>query len=230
MCPKDAFRAIQCIRMRLTRTYIGPTIGYHGDGGKKVFPNRKFGELMIERDLIDKNQLSVALKKQQETGTRIGSILVGNGDITEEQLGDFLSFYYDVPKIDLSHTQIPSHILSLLDKEFMGNAGVIPFKIIEDATGCKTLMLAMVDPTDDAAIEKVGNDTRMIVEPFVMTHGLFLKTYKRLIENDKSIETILDDFETRDLVTALIKILHDRGMLSKEEIIKVIGSGGKSND
>lgn len=193
-----------------------------------MFPNRKFGELMIERNLINKTQLSKALKKQQSTGRRIGSILVENGDITETQLGDFLSFYYDVPKIELTSTSISSQVLSLIDEDLISNAGIIPFRILEDATGHKTLMLAMIDPTDDSAINKAEQLTQMEVEPFVITHGLFIETYKHLIEDVKQIDSSYQECDTHDLLTALIELLSAQGTLSKEDLSKLLMERNKN--
>ncbi len=187
-----------------------------------MFPNRKFGELMIERSLIDKHQLSKALKQQQTTGRRIGSILVDNGDISEEQLENFLAFYYDVPKIDLTGTPISATTLRLLDREFIGNTGVIPFRVIEDAAGRKTLMLAMIDPTDDSAIAKAEEMTHMEVEPFVITHRIFLDKFKSLPEESPTDGSLFKDCETRDLLIALIDALADQGILSREELQRLI--------
>ncbi len=179
---------------------------------------------MIERNLIDKSQLAKALKIQQTTGRRFGSILVENGDITQEQLSEFLSFYFDVPNIDLTNTSIPNYVMALLAPDFISNAGVIPFKILQDSTGHKTLLMAMLDPTDNSAIQKVEELTLMEVEPFVITHGLFLETHKRLMNDAQPIDSFYKDLDTRDLLIALIETLQAKGTLSKEELNRLLGS------
>ncbi len=49
-----------------------------------------FGDYLIEKGKIDREDLDVALKLRTEKGIRLGVLAVDDGLLTEQQLGDIL--------------------------------------------------------------------------------------------------------------------------------------------
>ncbi len=103
---------------------------------------------------ITRTMLEGALQRQREEGGRLGEILVANGNISPEVMGDGLARRLGVPRARLQGGVDPA-ILDLLDERSRRRYNVVPMAV--DANGA--LMLAMADPTDVLTLD----DLRMLV-------------------------------------------------------------------
>ena len=90
----------------------------------------KLGLLLLKAGLINEEQLKRSLEIQEETGRKIGGILVGLGFITRSELMDFLSSQYHVSAIDLRSIVVDSDLLKILPKELVYRHQVFPIKKI----------------------------------------------------------------------------------------------------
>jgi len=122
----------------------------------------KLGLLLLKEGLINEEQLKRALDIQEETGRKLGSILVGLGFITQSELMNFLSNQYHVPFIDLRSILIDGEVVNLLPKDLVYRHQVFPVKKIG-----KVLTLAMSNPDDVDAIEEVKFATGCQVNPVI---------------------------------------------------------------
>ena len=62
---------------------------------------KRLGDMLVERDVISKFQLSAALNDQRRWGNRLGTSLIRLGFIHEETLTEFLATQYGLPSVDL---------------------------------------------------------------------------------------------------------------------------------
>ena len=71
-------------------------------------PNRnsKLGEILVEKKWIDNPTLEEALKKQKTDRKFLGSILIADGKITEEQLAEALSLQFQLPFVKIKNFYI----------------------------------------------------------------------------------------------------------------------------
>lgn len=81
----------------LTLTHKG-NFGYvYFEGGRVIYSsvvNRpdRLGDLLVAHDVINRDQLSVAMAQQAKgTGQRLGELLVGLGSVTQEKLNEYIS-------------------------------------------------------------------------------------------------------------------------------------------
>ncbi len=103
----------------------------------------RLGDALLKMGLINEVQLDAALKQQQHTGQKLGSILVEQGLIAENQLSQQLAKHLNMPFIDLQ--QLPAHLrLSTRLKEVQARA--IHAVALEEENG--RLTIAFSDPTD----------------------------------------------------------------------------------
>jgi type IV pilus assembly protein PilB len=124
-------------------------------GGAVAAPVRTgLGEVLIEMGAISRTVLEGALQRQREEGGRLGEILVANGYITPEVMGDGLAKRLGVPRARLANGVDPA-ILNLLDDRSRRRYNVVPMAV--DANGA--LVLAMADPADVLTLD----DLRMLV-------------------------------------------------------------------
>ena len=63
---------------------------------------KRLGEILLERGIIDEDQLNSALAYQRQWGHRLGGALVAKGFLTEGMRVKVLSETMSLPAVDLS--------------------------------------------------------------------------------------------------------------------------------
>ena len=88
----------------------------------------RMGQRLLEAQLISEEQIRTALQVQEVSGSRLGSILVEMGAVSESTLLQFLSQQYGVSTIDLSTCQVDPELLTLIPVEMAKKYTVIPVR------------------------------------------------------------------------------------------------------
>jgi chromosomal replication initiator protein DnaA len=123
-------------------------------------PTSKLGEFLLERKLVNKKQLHQALKRQQERGTSLGSILIEMGVLSGEALGTFLEQECQVPHVDLPGATPSVDALRRLDRDLALSLIALPL-----ALDGQKLTVVMSDPLDTAAVEQLRDATGCEIDP-----------------------------------------------------------------
>ena len=131
----------------------------HGD-------NYKIGFLLLESGMITPEQLTVALKRQSESGERIGSVLLQLGYLNTDTLLDFLHRHFGRPTIDLFHVQIDLPVLNILSYEQMKRFQALPVSLSSQG-----LFVAMADPDDVTTVEAIRAIAGRPIDPVVVPHS-----------------------------------------------------------
>jgi hypothetical protein len=112
----------------------------------------RIGDLLVSYGLITSQQLEHALRTQKLRGGRLGTVLVGERFIDSATLGHFLSVQLGIDAVDSAQ---------LLDVP-AANAGMIPKRLavrhraVALSQNARVLTVAMIDPTDLAAIQDLA--------------------------------------------------------------------------
>ncbi|MDP2344076.1 MAG: hypothetical protein Q8O67_24175 [Deltaproteobacteria bacterium] len=117
---------------------------------------KRLGELLLEKRLIDVNQLTAALAHQRQWGIRLGAALVANGFIAEGTLMQVLSDALGLPMVDLSKVVLDKAALALVPVRVCEQYEVFPIAVREPKGGRRTLLLAMADPLNVTAVDEVA--------------------------------------------------------------------------
>lgn len=117
---------------------------------------KKLGEILVEAGLITHEQLEGALGRQTETGRLLGPILIEMGLVTEQDIMRALADQLSVPSVDLSKSEIPTEVATLLPEEFCRQHHVVPILVEGD-----TVTVAVGDPTNVFAMDL----TRGVMSP-----------------------------------------------------------------
>lgn len=141
-----------------------------------------FGQHLMAQQIIDSSQLTKALLEQEETGARLGEILVRQKVLTSEQLFLELSKYLGVAKIDLTQVEIDPDVASLLSEEAALRYGAIPVRLKD-----RILQIAMYDPGNHRSIENIRILTGFEVEPLLAIEAQVVTAIKRYLTVEKSI-------------------------------------------
>lgn len=126
--------------------------------------NKHLGELLLERGIIDRQQIAMALTFQKEKGGLFGEVLVKLKFATEEDIAQALTCQYGFPYLPLSNYEIDQEVINSVPENVCRQYCLIPI----DKIG-KSLTLAMSDPLNMAAMEDVELITGGTIQAFVST-------------------------------------------------------------
>jgi type IV pilus assembly protein PilB len=155
----------------------------------------RLGTILIREGLITQDQLDGALKDARTNATRLGFSLIKLGFIHEEELTRMLSRQYRVPAVDISKVVVDPRILKLLPGDIAHKHLVLPLRRVG-----RTLTVAMANPADPTAIDQLKFVTRHDIEPVLV--GEF--TLKRQIDQyygkqeDDVLADLLDEIDDHD--------------------------------
>lgn len=114
----------------------------------------KIGELLVAAGVIEPATLEVALEKQRAQGGRLGKILIAMGALDEEMLVRSVARQLDMPVAWLRGKQVRPDVLLQLPRHIALKHRCLP--VMLDRKGTETLLVAMEDPSDNAALDEVA--------------------------------------------------------------------------
>ena len=143
--------------------------------------SRKLGELLIREEMITREQLDEALSQKSNSNRFLGEILVSMDCITEEELIGFLVRQCRIPHLKLSNFQVSSEIAELIPAEICEEHKLIPI----DKLG-NLLTIAMVNPIDVEALEKIKSTVEFRIKPILCSWADFRNLFEKLYGDEES--------------------------------------------
>ena len=151
--------------------------------------NRKLGELLIQEDIITRLQLEEALREKHPTDEFLGEVLVRLKYITEDELIGFLARQCRIPHLKLSNFQVGEEVAELIPEKICREYKLIPI----DKLGT-LLTVAMVNPLDVGALEKLKKTVELRIKPILCSWGDFKTIYTKIYgSEDRNIRQIHED-------------------------------------
>jgi hypothetical protein len=135
----------------------------------------KVGNMLVKERIITEAQLEEALRNQVIFGGRIGTNLIELGYLTADQLAVHLSRYKGVPHAHPGDLHsIPPEVIAQIPADMAKKHQVLPISLDK-----KRLTVAMVDPADLAAIDKLSFMTGMYINPVIIPELLLFMAHER---------------------------------------------------
>lgn len=119
---------------------------------------------LIEKGLIKKEDIDKAIKESQKSGQHLVDVLVKDGLISDEVLAKHFSDQLSLPKMSLAKYLVDEEVIKLVPESMCRENEVLPLFKLDN-----TVTVAMANPLDIRAIDKVHAKTKCIVEPVVST-------------------------------------------------------------
>ncbi len=216
--------------------------------------NKKLGELLLEAGLIDEFQLKSALAEQAEWGGKVGSIITRKGFVSEKEMLSVIEKQYGLTAISLDAIEKPSdEVLKMVGADAAKKFGIFPVGFEG-----KTLLIAIADPTDLKTIDDITFKLGMRIKPLLALESeivraiaeyyegniageSFRMTKEKLAQFDasfsadniqtepeKSAAKPKTDISQKVVIESLIELLVSKGIITREELIKIIKSRGRS--
>src|SRR5712672_4755277 len=145
--------------------------------------SQRLGDLLVREKIISAEQLTQALRKQKETGSRLGSVLVKLGFLNDEEVTNFLSRQYGVPAINLQFFEIDSNVVKLIPEETAKRYQILPLSRVG-----ASLTIAMVDPTNVFAMDDIKFMTGFNIEPVVASETSLIEGIEKAYGTSKEEE------------------------------------------
>ena len=154
---------------------------------------KRLGEILIERGKLDAANFERALRLQQESGEKLGVLLITLGLVAQRDVAEALSAQLALPLVDASgYPEFPI-LEERVSARFLRESRALPVR--EDET---ELALAMADPTDTYTIGAFEMVTGRSVRPLVAIPTELESALERLYGSGRSAQSqLIGDVETR---------------------------------
>lgn len=148
---------------------------------------------LVRDGLLSYEDIEKAHEIAISQNVNIGHILIKSNLITEEVLLKFLENKLHIPYVDLKDYELDTRCLSFISFNDAQKYKIIPLFKIENV-----LTIAMADPLDLFAIDKIVEKTGCDIEPVICAESLVLKKIEEYYKSDSSVgEIIIEDSENK---------------------------------
>jgi len=130
-------------------------------------PRVRLGELLVEAQIITREQLAEILELQKRDGRRLGTLLIERGFVSETQVTQILSQQLSVPWVSLYHIDFSRQLLNLVPRETAERYGLVPIFVRRVRGLGETLYVAMDDPSDESAQKEVAQYSGLAVRAMI---------------------------------------------------------------
>jgi general secretion pathway protein E len=182
-------------------------------------PERKrLGEILIERGKLDAAGLDRALRVQQDSGEKLGVLLVTLGVVAQRDVSEALAEQLGLPLVEAaSYPELPI-LEERVSARFLRESRALP--LAEDES---ELALAMADPTDEYTVNAFEMVTGRKVRPQVAIPTELDAALERLYGAGKSaLGQILGDVEQRDDLAFDADIQQLKDLASEAPVIRMV--------
>ncbi len=150
----------------------------------------KIGEMLLKGNLITQEQLRTALETQKKTKERIGSVLVKEGTIKEQELLSFLGRQFNIPVVDLGKYEINPEVVRLLPEDMVQKNMALPINRV----GAK-LIVAVADPSNMAILDAIGFKTGYAVELVLASEKEITSAINKFFDQSLEFKDIISELD-----------------------------------
>lgn len=176
----------------------------------------RLGEMLVERGIINYNQLNEALSIQKKRGDRLACILVELGILTESGIADFLSLELGIGRVKKGELdKIDLAVKNIIPENIIRRELVLPVKKHDN-----TLVVAMVDPLNVIAIDEISSRTNYFIKTIVGTES----EIKNAIEKNYGKLISMDDL-VKKMKPEEVEVIKEEVVIQEEDLSKIIKAG-----
>ncbi|MBP3923854.1 Flp pilus assembly complex ATPase component TadA [bacterium] len=148
---------------------------------------------LVRANLVPYEIIEQAQELANAQNINIGQALINSGILTEETLLKFLEAKLHIPYVDLNDYTLDKNCLKYINFSDAKRYKIIPLFKIEN-----TLTVAMADPLDLFAIDKVLETAECSIEPVISSESAILKKIDEYYKTDITVGEIFTNLENVD--------------------------------
>ncbi len=146
---------------------------------------------LVRSGLVPYETVEQAEEIAQAQNVNIGQVLINSGAITEDAIIKFLESKLHIPSVNLEDYTLDKNCLKFINFSDAKKYKIIPLFKIED-----TLTVAMADPLDLFAIDKIVETAECSIEPVISTEASILKKIDEYYKTDITVGEIFTSQES----------------------------------
>jgi type IV pilus assembly protein PilB len=150
-------------------------------------PHKRLGEMLLEAKLLTPEHLEAAIAEQKKSGQMLGAVLLRLGFLREDQLMSLLQRQLSLPLVDLEATPCDEQAVAKVKEEMARRYLALPIEI----EGRKTLVVAMADPLNVAALEDLRFHAGMFIKPVLASPTQINEAIERYYHLDTSMNEVV---------------------------------------
>ncbi|MBI5100033.1 MAG: Flp pilus assembly complex ATPase component TadA [Nitrospirae bacterium] len=134
----------------------------------------KLGEVLIEKGLLTKERLELALAHQKITDSMLGETLIKLGFVSSAEIARTLADQTGIPFIDLTEYNVAEDAIRLVPKDLAEKTGFIPLRLVDGS-----IEIGITNPSNIQAIDTASKVTGLKPRIFMIDNMGFYETLER---------------------------------------------------
>mgnify|MGYP001417778756 FL=1 len=165
--------------------------------GERRGPRKQLGEFLVEKGLITRDQLRVALTEQKQSNERIGKVIARLGLVPESVVRDMLAEMLRVESIDLSKVVPDAAAVALLPEDVARRFRVLP---VAFNPVTRVLTMAMADTFDVVARDQVSAmlGGQIEIRTLLASEAEIQGAIENIYDKELSLAAILQEIDSPD--------------------------------
>lgn len=140
--------------------------------------HQKLGEMLIYYKIITRPQLEEGLTIQKKSEKRIGEILIKLGRVTQDEINWVLGKQLNLPYVQINIGNIDMHLSRNISEDLLKKYKMMPIMELNDE-----LVVAIADPTDEEAVEKIKELTQKEIKLVLSSFENIDETLNQIFSN-----------------------------------------------
>ena len=187
-------------------------------GVPTMIKTKKLGEILVNYNLISKEQLTKGIEEQKRNNRRMGEVLTEMGFVTEEKLARALSAQLGIPYVDLNTVVVEPEAIDLLPERLARKNLCLPLTVDR-----KFVTVVMSDPLDFEAIHDISFATNREVRPAIAPIKEIKAAVRRFYHLSQPLEKILGEIKGGS-IEVISDLEADEEAETMEEVAKKVDS------
>ncbi len=158
-------------------------------------PKKRLGDQLIDKGLVTKDQVEIAITEQKKSSHPLGQVLIELGFITEAVMRDVLGETLGRESIDLGHAVPDAEAIGLVSKQLASRYNILPVSFDQIA---RRLQIATTDIYDVMVLDRVRAtiESDIDVQPVLAAEGEIRAAIDQFYGYELSVDGILKEIET----------------------------------
>jgi len=179
-------------------------------------PHKRLGDMLIEANVITPQDLSDAIQEQRRSGELLGATLVRLGILAETTLMKTLQEQLGLPLIDLNQESADEQALTLIREELARKYAALPMRV----EGRSTLVVAMADPLNVAALEDLRFHSGMFIQPVLAMPSSITESIERYYHIDRSMNEVINNIISAEEEVDVATVRDDHKAEAIDELMR----------
>jgi len=172
--------------------------------------SQTLGDMLLETGRLTQSQFELAQREKNRTGAKFGEICERLGFISHSEVLEFVGQQTETPYLDFSKTPIDDEAIKLIPGDIARSYKLIPVEVDQGK-----LTVAMANPNDINAIDRLRDITKLSIEPRIADEDTIFSFiddfYGMKVDPEKEIEESLSQAlsleEVEEETAPLIKLV-----------------------